>query len=466
MLGLSKNKKESAEAAADNMSGGEGELKEEQFTVMPPQYTAASAAAAPVGSRKIYLIVGIAVFLLLIGGGAYFFFVYGSRSGGAGVAVAPPAGQPPSPTAENTATTTQPKVITAEARDKENNLLGALSLTIPAPLVDKYGQTIGITVINKDDLALPAGASTLGGLYSAYPLGVAFDEPISLLLSAVKLPPETAASDFVPAYLKGAEWQKLSVYQTAAEGWSLSLNQFPNGPITLIQSTVATSTAASDLATGTPEQIVASSDADHDGLTDKEEALFGTGAQNKDTDGDSYDDKQEIMNNYSPLAGQGEKLSTAALFKLYTNPQYGYQVFHPAKWLADSLDQTGTQVLFISDTDEFFEVLIEENSANLPIVDWYRSQSPALASVSLDVAALAGAAMVWSPDHLTLYAGKDGLVYIITYNRGNLAEINWPTAWEYFYKNFKFGNTSAGAGASNNNPATTTAATTGGTTGP
>ena len=175
---------------------------------------------------------------------------------------------------------------------------------------------------------------------------------------------------------------------------------------------------------------------------------MGTNVSSPDTDNDAYLDKAEFLNNYNPLA-PGEKLEAAKLVSTYTNPTYGYKVGQPAKWLADALDQTNKQVLFISDTEEFFEILIEENPTKKPIVDWYRSQSPVLANVQLDVAVIDGAGAVWSPDGLTLYVGQEGLVYILTYNKGTLEALNWPTVFEYFYKSFKFGNTTSAGNASN-----------------
>jgi len=55
------------------------------------------------------------------------------------------------------------------------------------------------------------------------------------------------------------------------------------------------------------------------------------------------------------------------------------------------------------------------------------------------------------------------LVYIITYNKGTLDAISWPTVYELFYKSFSFGNTSSGNGetSGSDTTATTTPETTG-----
>lgn len=50
-------------------------------------------------------------------------------------------------------------------------------------------------------------------------------------------------------------------------------------------------------------------DADQDGLTDEEEALYGTDRQKLDTDGDGYGDGAEVRSGYDPLkASPGDKI--------------------------------------------------------------------------------------------------------------------------------------------------------------
>ena len=220
----------------------------------------------------------------------------------------------------------------------------------------------------------------------------------------------------------------------------MTLDKFTSGPIAIIWKEDDSQAGAGEI---TLTQVPASTDTDSDGLTDAEEQLLGTSNTSADSDEDTYMDLDEITNGYSPLSGEGATLDSAGLFGVYTNETYGYKAAYPVSWLADSLDQTNKQVLFISDTEEFFEILIEENPLNTPIVDWYRGQSPSLANIELNVAILDGRPGVWSPDGLTLYTSKDGLIYILTYNRGTREEVSWPNLFEHFYNSFIFGNTSS-----------------------
>ncbi|HLN18640.1 MAG TPA: hypothetical protein VK255_00535 [Patescibacteria group bacterium] len=55
-------------------------------------------------------------------------------------------------------------------------------------------------------------------------------------------------------------------------------------------------------------------DSDQDGLTDQEEALYGTDAKKSDTDGDGYSDGSEIKSGYDPRKpAPGDKLTVANL---------------------------------------------------------------------------------------------------------------------------------------------------------
>ena len=349
------------------------------------------------------------------------------------------------PTPRRQATSTAERVVESPAYDSSNQLVGNLKMSVPALVANKYGESLGITVLLPADISLPTESEISGGIYSLYPIGATFSDPIAFELGTTALSTPEARSSFYPAYLKGIAWEEIAGHQGSGNGWSFTLDKFPSGPLTAVRRAAA--------ATSTPPvaesaKNASSQDTDSDGLTDKEEALLGTNVSSPDTDNDAYLDKAEFLNNYNPLA-PGEKLEAAKLVSTYTNPTYGYKVGQPAKWLADALDQTNKQVLFISDTEEFFEILIEENPTKKPIVDWYRSQSPLLANVQLDVAVIDGAGAVWSPDNLTLYVGQEGLVYILTYNKGTLEALNWPSVFEYFYKSFKFGNTTSAGNASN-----------------
>ena len=458
MLGFSKKKNK--EKKQEQKTIAQINIPEDKFTVMPKQYLPHngakiqdSAAPAPAGSKinKKFLILGggaLAVLIILI---AILYFVFSSKEEtSAPIAQAPDLSQPsssaPADDSKDEEDAIKEKILSTQAYNSSNILIGSLEITVPATVVQEFGTGIGITALEADDLTLPEKGTILGGLYSAYPSGVSFDEALSIEIIASDIPAGVSQADVYPAYLRGVKWQEFDDYQAPAgiTGFVLALEKLPTGPIAVIWNPEQDEDGSQNALEFT--KAVPSIDTDEDGLTDKEEQMIGTSYSSADSDEDTYADLEEILNGYNPVLGDGSKLEESGIFAVYTNTTYGYQVQYPSQWLADSLDQTNKQVLFISETEEFFEILIEENPLNTPIVDWYRGQSPSLKSIELDVTVIGKRPAVWSPDGLTLYSSKDGLIYILTYNRGTRDEISWPNMFEYFYNSFVFGNTSNGSG--------------------
>ncbi len=70
-------------------------------------------------------------------------------------------------------------------------------------------------------------------------------------------------------------------------------------------------------------------DSDDDGLTDAEEAQYGTDANNPDSDGDGYLDGDEVKNGYNPM-GEGKldesiNQNETSDWKTYRNEEYGFE---------------------------------------------------------------------------------------------------------------------------------------------
>lgn len=427
------------------------EISDDKFTVIPASYLPSERAQAVPAHRfpkKVVVLGGGAVVVL---GGLfavlYAVFLSPERSSAPEkttlrTSVSPQAsGVQPDETARVSEIAEQ--VISTQAFDANNILTGSLSVTVPATVAQQYGSGIGVTVLSEGDVSLPEEGTVLGGLYSVYPAGVTFEEPLSVELSVANIPEGYRPADVVPAYLRGVRWEEFPDYQVTVGGYSFVLEKVPSGPIAVIHRPAEEAPSAREELSFA--RLLPTTDTDQDGLTDAEEDLLGLESGAPDSDGDSYGDLEEIKNNYSPLAGEGAKLSSSGLFATYTNATYGYRVDYPAAWLADALDQTNKQLLFISSTEEFFEILIIENPLSTPIVDWFRGQSPSLANVELAVTVLDGRPAVWSPDGRTLYAGGTGLIYVVTYNSGTRGDINWPNIFEHFYGSFRFGTTVAGS---------------------
>jgi hypothetical protein len=185
-------------------------------------------------------------------------------------------------------------------------------------------------------------------------------------------------------------------------------------------------------------KLPATTDSDGDGLTDTEEELYNTDKLMADTDGDSYPDGEELINLYSPVAGNGAKLATSSLINIYTNLVYKYTVFHPAGWLARPLDETNQEALITSATGETIEIIIMDNPDNISIETWYRNQMAGMDIDELERDKIDGQDAVWSIDGQTLYTAYAGRIYSLTYHHGSHEKLNFKTTFKMMIKSFKF----------------------------
>jgi hypothetical protein len=138
-------------------------------------------------------------------------------------------------------------------------------------------------------------------------------------------------------------------------------------------------------------------DSDTDGLTDIEEALYGTNKDNPDTDGDNYLDGVELIGLYDPTKGGGALLKDSNLIKvyvgnspeptnkIYTNTKQTYSIFYPAKWQAKGIEEDpyGRVEEFgptLSEEpaqhQEFISVIVMDNPDKLSLYEWLLTQKP------------------------------------------------------------------------------------------
>ncbi|MDD5043545.1 MAG: hypothetical protein PHD51_02635 [Patescibacteria group bacterium] len=182
-------------------------------------------------------------------------------------------------------------------------------------------------------------------------------------------------------------------------------------------------------------------DTDRDNFTDAEETIFGTGVNLPDTDEDGYLDGNEVANLYNPLAKEG-MLKDSNLVKIYNNSQFGYSIFYPLTWVSRVIDNTGKEVIFNSDTGEFIQVIVEENSLGLSPLDWYLNQSPGIAKEQIQPVETKNFSGVSSLDTLTVYLvpknGDGKNIFIVTYNIGTKSEMSFKTIFQMMVNSFTF----------------------------
>lgn len=179
-------------------------------------------------------------------------------------------------------------------------------------------------------------------------------------------------------------------------------------------------------------------DTDGDGLTDVEEKVYGSDINNPDTDGDGHLDGHEVFHLYNPMGETPLKLLETGAVKEYKNSQLGYKIYSPTPWSTQVIDEVMGTVMFSSGTGEFIEVLVEENKQKLPIISWYLSQAPGVRAGELGTFVTKGNLDgIKSPDRLTAYFTKNGLVYIISYNIGSKKDVYYRRTFEMMLNSFE-----------------------------
>lgn len=178
-------------------------------------------------------------------------------------------------------------------------------------------------------------------------------------------------------------------------------------------------------------------DSDSDGLTDIEETtVYGTDAHKLDTDGDSFNDGNEVSHLYDPMAKSPAMLNKAKSMTVEKNISQGYEVIVPSRWNVSGSDTT--QFMSVSSTGESFNVLVVEKPQEQPLVEWYLAMSPG--TVRNDVErfkTIGGYDALRSPDRLTTYIDPgNGKIFTLTYSFDDQTKLEFRTTYEAFVGGF------------------------------
>ncbi|MEK7637380.1 MAG: hypothetical protein AAB402_03285 [Patescibacteria group bacterium] len=205
-----------------------------------------------------------------------------------------------------------------------------------------------------------------------------------------------------------------------------------------------TNTAANTntaIATG---PLPSSADADSDGLTNTEEAVYGTDVANADSDGDTFiDGKQirpdgtvigELANLYNPR-GVGQ-LEGSGLVKRVENATKAFSLLVPTSWTTN--ESSGLLVVTpTTQTGEFFQVRVYDNAASQTPSQWYQANYPTDQLSLTKSVAVNGLEGLVSPDGSSVYLFKGTKIYGLTYTATGLSQLNYWTTFEMMMKSFK-----------------------------
>jgi len=177
------------------------------------------------------------------------------------------------------------------------------------------------------------------------------------------------------------------------------------------------------------EQQDLSVDLDRDDLTYIEEQMYGTDPEDNDSDDDGFRDGQELFNGYDPSIG-GSTVKASGLFKEYSNNMYS--VSYPEVWTLRQQDTEGTEVLFISSTGEFVEVLVLDNIEQLNLNDWLASQFPEYSNITPIRVTINNLSGILGPNGRTYYLISNtdaSKIFVATYNVGSFNDLKYLTTF-------------------------------------
>lgn len=230
-----------------------------------------------------------------------------------------------------------------------------------------------------------------------------------------------------------APQEETPLSETSIKEESLPKADEESGPVIPVEEEIATTTEEAE--TGS-SGLSAGDDSDGDGLTDKEENLFGSDINKADSDGDGYNDKSEVIGLYDPTGTK--KLENGSRVVKYNNSAYHYNLIYPTNWAVSSIGGKDS-IIFKSNDNHFVQVIVQANTGNKSIADWYRDQISAEAVSSAKIVEAKSWSGIKSEDNFTLYltdsANKN--IYIITYNFGNNNIVEYGNVFEMIIKSFE-----------------------------
>lgn len=340
----------------------------------PPKPTAPPVAAVPEKKSALPVVIGIVVMLLLVSGG----FIYFSRD----LLFPKPTNPVPTP----------PTPVVKEPPSSAASLTVAISGSAASlNWVDTSGNETGYRIERKEGQ----------GTY----------------LPITNLPGNSTV--FLDA---SAQAGKSYTYRIVAlgEGGEASPSN---------ESSVSMPEAPAPVIAG-PSLPPGGLDSDSDGLSDQEEALFSTDPQKPDSDGDSYNDGNEVFHLYNPAVKAPSRLVDSGLVAVLSAPA-GWSMFVPKRWTTGLDVPDGSHATIASGQGESLIVQIVDNPEQKTLLDWYLAQNPGVTSSDVrSFTTKGGLAGIFSQDRLTAYFAWESKILSIQYNLNGQKFVNYRTVFE------------------------------------
>jgi hypothetical protein len=169
-------------------------------------------------------------------------------------------------------------------------------------------------------------------------------------------------------------------------------------------------------------------DLDSDGLTNTEEAVYGSNNQLPDTDGDGYLDGNEVFNLYAPTVAAPATLLSLPSMQVVTST-VGWQTLLPQAWMVERT-QESADVRVRPGTGEVFVFRVEANASRQSIRAWLLAQKGIQgAQVTELMSNKYKVPFFLGPDRLNAYIPWGDQVLTVSYQLGTQSFVNYRTSF-------------------------------------
>lgn len=168
-----------------------------------------------------------------------------------------------------------------------------------------------------------------------------------------------------------------------------------------------------------PVAITQGKDTDSDGLSDREESLYGTELRNPDTDGDTFLDGNEVFHRYDPLGYSPSTLLDTGSVVEFTSPDNSFTLTYPRTW---TLTNTTDGLIVRSSTSASFDVSESSKEGFVPTGEEGLTKNGYITYTSAD-----------KMETVVLVGER---VYVFTYDLGESTTIDYLQTYQMFVNSF------------------------------
>lgn len=174
-------------------------------------------------------------------------------------------------------------------------------------------------------------------------------------------------------------------------------------------------------------------DTDHDGLTDPEEAVFGTDAALTDSDGDTFADGTETANGYDP-ALPGARLADSPRFRAATVAAT-WDLFLPVVWTVEADTSVAGDYIVRTGTVNTITLHPDQKPAAMPFDDWLAANDAEVDLAVLESGDTDAGLSYWiTPDGRTAYITDGNAILVLRLMTNGSGSVDFPAIFRMAVK--------------------------------